>query len=52
MDEYHTKTCLAARNVPDVDILDLREVDPVSLIRYPTVIATAAAVKGLEERFA
>jgi len=52
VDEYHTKTCLAARNVPNVDILDLREVDPVSLIRYPTVIVTEAAMKGLEERFA
>ena len=51
VDEYDTNTCLAARNVPGVDILDLREVDPVSLIRFPVVVATAAAVKGLEERF-
>ena len=38
------------RNIPGVDILDLREVDPVSLIRFPAVVATTAAVKGLEER--
>jgi large subunit ribosomal protein L4 len=49
--EYDENTCLAARNLPGVDILDLREVNPVSLVRYPTVVATAAAVKGLEERF-
>ena len=50
VDHYDTNTCLAARNVPDVDILDLREIDPVSLIRFPQVVATAPAVKGLEER--
>jgi large subunit ribosomal protein L4 len=52
VDEYDTNTCLAARNVPGVDILDLREVNPLSLVRYPAIVATAAAVKGLEERFA
>jgi large subunit ribosomal protein L4 len=49
--DYDENTCLAARNLPGVDILDLREVNPVSLVRYPTVVATAAAIKGLEERF-
>ncbi len=49
--EYDTNTCLAARNLPGVDILDLREVNPLSLVRYPVVLATKAAVKGLEERF-
>jgi len=52
VDEYDTNTCLAARNLPGVDILDLREVNPLSLVRHPTVLATKAAVKGLEERFA
>lgn len=51
VDEYDTNTCLAARNLPGVDILDLREVNPLSLVRYPVVLATKAAVKGLEERF-
>lgn len=50
--EYDENTCLAARNLPGVDILDLREVNPLSLVRHPTVLATTAAVKGLEERFA
>lgn len=50
--EYDENTCLAARNLPGVDILDLREINPLSLVRHPTVVATAAAVKGLEERFA
>jgi large subunit ribosomal protein L4 len=48
--EYEENICLAARNLPDVDILDLREINPVSLIRFPKVLATAAAIRGLEER--
>ena len=41
---------LAARNLPDVDVLDLREVNPVSLIRFDKVVATEDALKALEER--
>jgi len=48
--EYDDNLCLAARNLPWVDVLDLREVNPVSLIRYETVLATKAAVERLEER--
>ena len=50
--EYETNICLAARNLHDVDILDLREINPVSLVRFPKVLATAAAIRGLEERLA
>jgi len=52
VDSYKTKVCLAARNLPWVDVLDLREVNPVSLIRFDKVVATEAALKALEERFA
>jgi large subunit ribosomal protein L4 len=52
LDSYKTKLCLAARNLPSVDVLDLREINPLSLIRYDTVLATTNAIKGLEERFA
>jgi len=52
VDSYKTKVCLAARNLPYVDVLDLREVNPVSLIRFDKVVATEAALKALEERFA
>jgi large subunit ribosomal protein L4 len=50
LDEYDEKLCLAARNLPWVDVLDLREVNPVSLIRYEKILATKAAVEKLEER--
>ena len=50
VDQYDDNLCLAARNLGWVDVLDLREVNPLSLLRYDKVLATAAAVKGLEER--
>ena len=50
VEEYKTKLCLAARNLPYVDVLDTREVNPVSLIRFDKVVATEGALKVLEER--
>jgi len=51
VEEYKNKLCLAARNLPYVDVLDLREVNPLSLIRFDKVVATEGALKSLEERF-
>ena len=50
VDEYERNLCLAARNLPNVDVLDLREVDPVNLLRFSKVLVTKAALKGLEEQ--
>ena len=50
VDSYKTKLCLAARNLPNVDVLDLREINPVSLIRFDKVVATEAALKALQEQ--
>jgi large subunit ribosomal protein L4 len=52
VDSYKTKVCLAARNLPYVDVLDLREVNPLSLIRFDKVAATEDALKALEEQLA
>ncbi|MCC5793576.1 MAG: 50S ribosomal protein L4 [Chromatiales bacterium] len=52
VEEYTVNLLLAARNLPHVDVLDLREINPVSLIRYERVLATAGAVRQLGERFA
>jgi ribosomal protein L4 len=38
--------------MPNVDVLDLREVNPVSLVRCDKVVATEAALKALEEQLA
>ena len=41
---------LAARNLPHVEVLEARSIDPVSLAKYNQVIMTVPAVKILEER--
>lgn len=43
---------LSARNIPHVNVLDAREIDPVSLVSYDKVILTVQAAKQLEESFA
>ncbi len=50
MDEVSDSVYLASRNIPGVQVLDAESVDPVSLLRYPHIIATSAAVKKIEER--
>ena len=41
---------LAARNIPHVDVRDVSNTDPVSLIGYERVLMTVDAVKQFEER--
>lgn len=41
---------LSARNLPNFMVCDACSVDPVTLIKYETVIMTIAAVKRMEER--
>jgi large subunit ribosomal protein L4 len=43
---------LAARNLYGVDVCEVSEIDPVSLVAYDKVMITEAAVKKLEERLA
>ena len=42
---------LSSRNLPDVLVLETREVDPVSLVRFNHVLLTKGAVAQLEEVF-
>lgn len=41
---------LAARNIPHVDVVEAKEVDPVSLINFDKVLVTKAAMQQLEAR--
>ena len=41
---------LAARNIPDIEVMDIAMVDPVSLLRPKYVVIDQAALKKLEER--
>jgi large subunit ribosomal protein L4 len=43
---------LSSRNLPDVLVLETREVDPVSLVRFNNVVLTRAAVSQFEEMLA
>jgi large subunit ribosomal protein L4 len=43
---------LSARNLPHVDVVEAKRVDPVSLVRFEKVIMTVAAVTALEEMLA
>ncbi|MCW8847372.1 MAG: 50S ribosomal protein L4, partial [Sedimenticola sp.] len=40
---------LAARNLYGVDVCDVREIDPVSLIGFDKVVITSESLKQLEE---
>lgn len=48
-DELDMNLYLAARNIPDVDVLDVAAVDPVSLVSFDKVIVTVPALKKFEE---
>ena len=43
---------LAARNLPNIDVMIADEADPVSLIAFETLVITEGAIRKLEERLA
>jgi large subunit ribosomal protein L4 len=49
---YDDPLFLAARNLPDVDVMTAGGVDPVSMIAFEHLIVTEAALRRLEERLA
>jgi len=48
-DEVDDNLRLSSRNLANVEVIAVRQTDPVSLIRYPSVVLTRAAVAKLEE---
>jgi large subunit ribosomal protein L4 len=48
-DKLEQNVYLGSRNLPDVLVLETREVDPVSLVRFKNVLVTKAAVQQFEE---
>jgi large subunit ribosomal protein L4 len=50
VEAFNENLWLAARNLPNVDVVDVASVDPASLVRADKVLMTAAAAKMLEER--
>src|SRR5687767_6944856 len=51
-DEVDRNLELSSRNLKNVQVIGAREVDPVSLMRFNSVLITTAAVKKLEEMLA
>ncbi|MBI4983960.1 MAG: 50S ribosomal protein L4 [Rhodocyclales bacterium] len=48
-DSLDDNLALAARNLPNVLVLEAQHADPVSLVRFPKVLLTKAAVAKMEE---
>jgi len=48
-DQLDDNVFLSSRNLPDVLVLETREVDPVSLVRFSNVLLTKGAVTQFEE---
>jgi large subunit ribosomal protein L4 len=48
-DELDVNLYLSARNIPNVDIITVREINPVSLLKAQKVAVTADAFKKIEE---
>jgi large subunit ribosomal protein L4 len=49
VEAFDMKLWLAARNLPNVDVLEAQLIDPVSLVGADKVVVTAAALKIVEE---
>ena len=48
-DEVDRNLALSSRNLADVEVMSARQANPVSLVRYPHVLVTKAALAKLEE---
>ena len=48
-DSYDENLVLSSRNLPNVLVLEAHQADPVSLVRFPTVVVTRGAVAKFEE---
>jgi large subunit ribosomal protein L4 len=51
-DGFDENLYLSSRNLTNVLVIEAQYADPVSLVRFPNVVATKAAVKKLEEMLA
>jgi len=51
-DGLDSNVYLSARNIPNLMVMDVAIVDPLSLVRHDKVVMDKAALKKLEERLA
>ena len=50
IDELDMNLYLSARNIPNVDVITVREINPVNLLKPQKVAVTSEALKQIEER--
>ena len=50
LEGFDENVYLASRNLPNVGMLEVSAVDPVSLLRYEKTVMTVAALRRLEEK--
>jgi large subunit ribosomal protein L4 len=50
VDAFEPNLWLAARNMPNIEVVEAKTVDPVALVGAGKVVATTAALKIIEER--
>jgi large subunit ribosomal protein L4 len=50
VEEGQENLVLSARNLPTVEVISVRELNPVSLVRFEKVLVTSSAVKAVAER--
>ncbi len=50
VDKIETNLALASRNIPNVEVVEAENLNPVLLVGADKIIATTAAIKKLEER--
>ena len=48
-DDLDENVFLASRNLPNVLVVEVQQADPVSLVRFPKVLLTKAALAKFEE---
>jgi large subunit ribosomal protein L4 len=48
-DSLDENLLLSSRNLANVEVMDVKHANPVSLVRFPSVLVTRAAVAKLEE---
>ena len=48
-EKYDMNLYLSARNIPNVDIITVREINPVNLLKPDKVAVTSEAIKQIEE---
>ncbi|TLF49493.1 50S ribosomal protein L4 [Halomonas urmiana] len=51
-EEVDENLYLAARNIPNVDVVDVAAADPVSLVAFDKVLVTVSALRKFEEKLA